>query len=101
MNGDDILDVDAASALLRADSETVLRFARSGELPGTRIGKSWVFLREDLIAFLKSQISKDTEARRNKPRSSPASAVLTPVSPNKRRKPLPALPALPSPPPGS
>jgi hypothetical protein len=41
-----------------------LQFARRDELPGTHIGKSWVFLREDVIAFLKNQIAKDTEQRR-------------------------------------
>jgi excisionase family DNA binding protein len=96
MNGDEILDVVEASTLLRADPETVLQFARKGQLPGTRIGKSWVFLREDVIGFLKGQIARDTEERRRRQTPVSADAVLVPILTNKRRRQLPALPALPS-----
>ncbi len=96
MSGDEILGVGEASALLHAESETVLQFARRGELPGTRIGKSWVFLREDVIAFLKNQILRDTEERRRQQATGFANAVLMPIAPSKRRTHLPTLPVLPA-----
>lgn len=94
MNGDETMDVCETATLLRAESETILQFARRGELPGTRIGKSWVFLREDVIAFLKHQIARDTEQRRRQ--TSRPAAILAPVTPHKNRKKLPILPPLPT-----
>jgi excisionase family DNA binding protein len=94
MNGDETMDVCETATLLHAESETVLQFARRGELPGTRIGKSWVFLREDVIAFLKNQIAKDTEQRRRQ--TSLPDAVLAPVTRHRNRKQLPLLPTLPA-----
>lgn len=64
MEDDSILDVPEVAILLRAEASTVMRFVRSGELPGTRIGKSWLFLRADVMAFLKSQIEQETATRR-------------------------------------
>lgn len=95
MSALETLDVAETAALLRAESETIMQLARKGELPGTRIGKSWVFLREDVIAFLKEQISKDTEARRRRYASLSVAAVVVGAPAKSRRKPLPVLPSLP------
>lgn len=90
---DDItLNADDAAALLHAESETILQYARSGELPGTRIGKSWVFMRDDVIAFLRKQISHDTE-QRLRTKAAPLAVALQPKQ-NMRRRPPPALPSL-------
>ena len=88
------LGVEEAAALLRAETSTVMQLARRGDLPGTRIGKSWVFLREDVIAFLRQQIASDTQDRRHHAsRTIVAVAVTAPR--HARRTKLPALPALP------
>ncbi|WP_420475252.1 helix-turn-helix domain-containing protein [Noviherbaspirillum sp. ST9] len=89
------LDVAEAAALLRAESETIMQLARKGALPGTRIGKSWVFLREDVIAFLKEQVTKDTEERRRRNAQTSARAVVVATPRKSRRTVLPALPDLP------
>lgn len=89
------LDIAEAAALLRAEAETIMQLARKGALPGTRIGKSWVFLREDVIAFLKEQISKDTEERRRRHASLSPSAIVVATPRKSRRTALPALPDLP------
>lgn len=96
MDTHDTLDAAGAAALLNADAETVLLLARRGELPGTKIGKSWVFLRIDLLDFLSSKVRADT-ARRRKQVSEPAipTGVLLVTPQSRRRRKLPVLPQLP------
>jgi excisionase family DNA binding protein len=90
MHEDITLNADDAAALLHAESETVLQYARSGELPGTRIGKSWVFMRDDVIAFLRKQIAHDT-AERLRTKVEPL-AVSLQSKQNSRRRIPPVLP---------
>lgn len=97
----EILDVAEAAALLRAEPETIMQLARKGALPGTRIGKSGVFLHEDVITFLKEQISRNTEERRRRHAEGSACAILVARPRKSRRTVLPALPALPTAAPGS
>jgi excisionase family DNA binding protein len=92
----DTLDVAEAAALLRAEPETIMQLARKGALPGTRIGKSWVFLRDDVMAFLKERISRDTAERRRRHAEGSAGAILVARPRKSRRTALPALPALPT-----
>lgn len=96
MSTPETLDVAEAAALLRGESETVMQLARKGELPGTRIGKPWVFLHEDVLAFLKEQISKDTAARRRRNASPTVASITDNVPAKTRRRPLPVLPSLPA-----
>ena len=95
MDTHDTLDAAGAAALLNAEAETVLLLARRGELPGTKIGKSWVFLRIDLLDFLSAKVKADT-ARRRKQVSEPAipTGVLV-AQQSRRRRQLPVLPQLP------
>jgi excisionase family DNA binding protein len=46
--------VQEAAEFLRLSKDTVCRRARNGELEGYKPGRRWVFLEEDLIAYLKS-----------------------------------------------
>lgn len=91
---DETLGVEEAAALLRAETSTVMQFARRGDLPGTRIGKGWVFLREDVIAFLRQQIANDTQDRRQQAARTIAAVAFTAPQRSRRTK-LPILPALP------
>jgi len=94
MNPDETLGVAEAAMLMRAENETVMLLARRGDLPGTRVGKSWVFLRDDVIAFLRGRIDAETEERRQHFSKTPlAIAMERPENP--RRTPLPVLPVLP------
>lgn len=95
MDADETLGVADVAMLLRAENETVLLYARRGELPGTKLGKSWVFLREDVISFLRSRIAADTEERR-RARLEPPSALAVRLV-RSRRKSIPALPEFPEP----
>jgi excisionase family DNA binding protein len=47
-----VLTAEEASQLLKVSSKTLLSMARSGTIPGTKVGRSWRFLRSDLLAFV-------------------------------------------------
>ncbi len=94
MSSDETLDVTEAAALLHAESETVMQFARRGELPGARIGKSWVFLRTDVLSFLRQRILSDTEERHRQCAKAPLAIALERPNHARRTK-LPVLPDTP------
>jgi hypothetical protein len=107
INAGETLNLDGVAALFGAEPETVALYARTGELPGTRIGKGWIFLREDALAFLRQRIARDTAARRAaQAKNDRATQQTEPPSPQKstgvllehrsrqRRSKLPPLPIL-------
>ena len=49
------LTLDEAALLLKIHPVTLSRKARQGQIPGTRIGKCWVFIRVDLIDHIRGQ----------------------------------------------
>lgn len=90
----DIIDADECAALLRCTSEHVEELARKGEIPGFKIGRAWLFVREDLLAYLAAKARMEAEERRSKVKaevSAPGSVTLRP-----RRRPVPNLPAVPA-----
>ncbi|WP_404932255.1 helix-turn-helix domain-containing protein [Massilia atriviolacea] len=79
------------ACFLHADAETIMQLARAGLLPGTRVGKAWIFLRADVLTFLRAKIDEDTAARRvNAQNTAPAAVLMT----KPKRSAPPALPAL-------
>lgn len=48
----DVLTAEEAADFLRVSTKTVLTLARSGTLPGTKVGRAWRFLRADLAAYV-------------------------------------------------
>ncbi len=48
----ELLSTEEASAYLRLNPKRVQALARSGKLPGRRIGRKWLFSRNDLDALL-------------------------------------------------
>ncbi len=49
------LDLQAAAAFLHMHPVTLQEKARTGEIPGAKIGKCWVFVDVDLIEHIRSQ----------------------------------------------
>lgn len=92
------MDIHEVASLCRAEPETIAQYARAGVLPGTKMGKGWVFLHDDVITFLRQRIAEETQLRRAKTNGSKdenAVAVLaTPIA-RRRRTALPTLPTLP------
>lgn len=96
MDTPDTLNAAEAAALLHADTETVLALARRGELPGAKIGKPWVFLRSDMLEFLRERVDLETEQRRRERATPPSPSASLVVRPKVRRRAPPALPELPA-----
>lgn len=93
---EETLDLQGVAALFRAEPETIAQYARAGELPGTKMGKSWVFLRDDVLAFLRKRILEETQERRGQRSdgtlAAQPNAVLIPQKQRTRRTVLPTLP---------
>jgi hypothetical protein len=82
----------------------ISQLARKGELPGAQIGKGWIFLKEDVLDFIRNRIAAETEKRRatrdseddaageGKEPSQPVAVLKT----RTRRRAPPLLPGLPS-----
>lgn len=51
----DTLTLQEAAALLKIHPVTLLEKAHAGIVPGAKIGKCWVFVKVDLIEFIRSQ----------------------------------------------
>ena len=97
------MDLSDVASFLGAKPETVAQLARRGELPGAQIGKGWIFLRENVVEYLRDRIMRDTLARRAAECKEPREvqdpdalrlAVAMPRSGNRRKLP----PPLPEPP---
>lgn len=59
------LDIEECAAFLKVDRTTALKLAGSGDLPGARIGRAWVFLEDDLIGYLRLRVKQQQAERRN------------------------------------
>lgn len=88
------LNIEQTADLLYAEADTVMQLARSGKLPGAKIGKAWVFLRSDVLAFLRREIDDSTAARRSKTAHPPILGTVTQKPAHGRSKPRPVLPDL-------
>jgi excisionase family DNA binding protein len=49
-------DVAACADFLKIHRTTVLKLVASGDLPGAKIGRAWVFLETDLIDYIRNAI---------------------------------------------
>ena len=51
------LDINQAAQFLGAHKETIRRMAATGKLPGVKVGRSWVFLEQDLVMHIRNKYS--------------------------------------------
>lgn len=58
------LNLLEAAAVLGVKRVKMLHLAASGLVPGAKISKAWVFNDEDLEAYLRAEIARQTNARR-------------------------------------
>ena len=90
-------DIHEAADFLKIDRSTALELAKLGTLPGAKVGRAWVFMEDELVAYLRDATRKQTQARRA---YAEAAAVIdrTQQEPRPRRRgrgrPLPELPEL-------
>ncbi|KPA52954.1 methylation-associated defense system helix-turn-helix domain-containing protein MAD1 [Vibrio parahaemolyticus] len=55
---DQILTLKEVAAYLKLAEKTAYRLASEGKLPGFKVGGSWRFKREDLDAWINTQIQQ-------------------------------------------
>jgi excisionase family DNA binding protein len=65
-----VWDCIEAARFLRLHPKTVKRMARTGQIPGRRLGRRWYFRPSDLDALLRSGVSSFTKANRVAPQLS-------------------------------
>lgn len=49
------LSLIEAADFLKIHPEELRRRAKAGYIPGSKIGRAWVFIREDLVDYIRSQ----------------------------------------------
>jgi excisionase family DNA binding protein len=54
-----LMTIKEAAELLKMHPTTVYRLARRGQVPAIRIGISWRFIKEDLLAWLQEKLKGD------------------------------------------
>ena len=60
----DTIDSTQCAELLRCTPEQVEELARTGEIPGLKLGRSWLFVRHDLLTYLAEKARLEAEQRR-------------------------------------
>jgi excisionase family DNA binding protein len=56
------LGLHEAAAFLHCHPEELRRRAKAGSIPGAKVGRAWVFLEEDLAAYLRSLYAQPRQA---------------------------------------
>jgi len=56
------LGLSDAAALLRLHPEELRQRAKTGRIPGAKVGRAWVFIEEDLADHLRSLYSRPRQA---------------------------------------
>lgn len=90
----DTIDATQCAELLKCTPEQVEALARDGDIPGLKIGRSWLFIRADLLAYLAERARLEAQERRQRRAApqGPAASNVQPIKPRRR-----APPALPQP----
>jgi len=83
------IDADQCAELLHCTTDQVEELARAGEIPGLKLGRGWLFIRGDLLAYLAEKARSEAQERRSKRQPG---ANVREISPRARRRPAPALP---------
>lgn len=61
----DSVGLEAAAALLLCSTSALQRKARAGLVPGAKIGRRWVFVRQDLVELIREQARGRSNRHRN------------------------------------
>lgn len=80
----EILTADETAELFRVSTAYVRGLANSGEIPGTKLGDDWRFIRQDMIDYLSERAKREQKTRKfNQEQSQKAQTFI----PNKRGRP--------------
>lgn len=92
MTTDETIGSEDCAKLLRCTPEQVEELARAGEIPGLKLGRSWLFVRADLLAYLAEKAREEAQQRRA--RRQPAAPMQQAAPVKQRRRQPPQLPVL-------
>lgn len=59
-----LLGLPEAAQFLRISTDTLRDLAAAGTVPAAKISKEWIFSQEDLAAYVKAEIARQTKERR-------------------------------------
>jgi len=59
------INAEECADLLICSVDQVEEMARTGEIPGLKIGRGWLFIKDDLIEYLASKAREEAEHRRS------------------------------------
>ncbi len=71
MSNDNTLDINAAGALMNVHPKTVLDMIGRGDLPAGKVGRAYVLLKRDVMAYIENLIIRQTAERMGVPLRSP------------------------------
>ena len=57
------VDITSAADMLRTHPRTVMDLIHSGTLPAAKVGRAWVMMTHDVLAYLDRQITQQTASR--------------------------------------
>ncbi|WP_114155271.1 helix-turn-helix domain-containing protein [Chromobacterium haemolyticum] len=57
------LNLDEAAGLMNIGTETARELADKGALPGCKVGVAWVFLRDDVLTYIRDEVRRQTNER--------------------------------------
>lgn len=83
------IDSSECAELLRCTVDQVEELARAGDIPGLKIGRSWLFVRHDLLSYLAEKARAEAQERRAKRQPN-----VMPITQKPRRRSPPSLPSL-------
>ena len=66
MSTDETIGSEDCAKILRCTPEQVEELARAGEIPGLKLGRSWLFVRGDLLAYLAEKAREEALQRRSR-----------------------------------
>lgn len=92
MTTDETIGSEDCAKLLHCTPEQVEELARAGEIPGLKLGRGWLFVRADLLAYLAEKAREEAQQRRA--RRQPATPIKQAAPVKQRRRQPPQLPVL-------
>jgi len=60
----EILTAEETAELFRVSTAFVRGMANSGEIPGTKLGDDWRFIRQDMIDYLSERAKREQKTRK-------------------------------------
>lgn len=93
---EDTIGSEDCSRILRCTPEQVEELARAGEIPGLKLGRSWLFVRADLLLFLAEKAREEAQQRRAKRQPAAPIQQAAPTKPRRRQPPALPVPSVPA-----